>query len=505
MARKKGRPTAAGRVARALLIDFVCIGLGLCLFALFHHVLPMWYGIQLFGTERASEVDPTLAEHLSGFKLDAVVTQAPAETPAPEETPVPAVTPEPTAAPEPAATAEPAATPEPEPTPEPAAAPEPEITPEPEATEAPGQAEGLAAIPAETTVNEASPAGQIAAVQARLIELGWLEAAEPSGVYDTDTRYAVAYFQSAVNNNNPIASLKKDGWADPETLEWLAASWAPANPDSEVAKQPGQVMGERIVGGPGDFSELFDSLGLETNQVYADGGKYLSDDVYIRITKDQAPGVRFYVADIYVRNVKNLRTAVASELDPRVRVAFVWDMAKEVDAILSVSGDYYSARNDGVMVRNGKLYRDTFFGDVCVIYNDGEMVTCAPAEFDLTAARERGIWQAWSFGPALLDSEGHAKTAFDSAVVRKNPRCGIGYFEPGHYCFVVVDGRAAESGGMSLAEFSLLFEQLGCECAYNLDGGNTAAMVYRGSCVNEPSQGGRKLSDIIYIGEVLDK
>ena len=70
---------------------------------------------------------------------------------------------------------------------------------------------------------------------------------------------------------------------------------------------------------------------------------------------------------------------------------------------------------------------------------------------------------------------------------------------------MVVDGRAADSGGMSLAEFSLLFEQLGCKCAYNLDGGNTAAMVYKNHVVNEPSQGGRRLSDIIYIGEVLDR
>lgn len=53
-----------------------------------------------------------------------------------------------------------------------------------------------------------------------------------------------------------------------------------------------------------------------------------------------------------------------------------------------------------------------------------------------------------------------------------------------------------------MAEFSLIFEQLGCRAAYNMDGGNTAVMTYGKYLVNEPSQGGRQVSDIIMIAEV---
>lgn len=36
---------------------------------------------------------------------------------------------------------------------------------------------------------------------------------------------------------------------------------------------------------------------------------------------------------------------------------------------------------------------------------------------------------------------------------------------------------------------------------YNLDGDKSAGMVYQGEYVNRPAQGGRTISDIIYIGE----
>lgn len=44
-------------------------------------------------------------------------------------------------------------------------------------------------------------------------------------------------------------------------------------------------------------------------------------------------------------------------------------------------------------------------------------------------------------------------------------------------------------------------EDLGCRVAYNLDGGKTAAMTFGDSLANQPAQGGRTTSDIIYIGE----
>ncbi len=72
--------------------------------------------------------------------------------------------------------------------------------------------------------------------------------------------------------------------------------------------------------------------------------------------------------------------------------------------------------------------------------------------------------------------------------------------EPGHYIFIVADGRRLDYPGPTLVEFAHLFEQYGCEVAYNLYGGATSTMVFNGIVVNEPSGINEKPSgDIIYI------
>ena len=124
--------------------------------------------------------------------------------------------------------------------------------------------------------------------------------------------------------------------------------------------------------------------------------------------------------------------------------------------------------------------------------------------FDMAAEAEKGILDVWSFGPMLLDGEGRSMHEFDTTVAAANPRTAIGYYEPGHYCFVAADGRGCEgSSGCTMEELSKLFEDLGCAAAYNLDGGQSSVMVWNSGSmtVNSPANGGRPVSDIIYIPE----
>jgi exopolysaccharide biosynthesis protein len=180
----------------------------------------------------------------------------------------------------------------------------------------------------------------------------------------------------------------------------------------------------------------------------------------------------------------------------------VVDMAKESSAIFAVSGDYYGARNSGLVIRNGNLYRDSMSdNDICILYADGTMKTFSPSEFSLDDAIAAGAYQSWTFGPKLLVN-GMPARDFNSTVEGKNPRCAMGYYEPGHYAFVLVDGRQkGYSEGMTLTELAALFYSLGCKEAYNLDGGQSAMMVFMNELVNRPTGGGRKISDIIYIGQ----
>lgn len=244
---------------------------------------------------------------------------------------------------------------------------------------------------------------------------------------------------------------------------------------------------------PGDFIAAFPTADTGVNALHS----YQSDTLRVAINMVQENDVTYYVADVWVRDISAFKTAFAKDQYGTGIHQEPVKTAVANNAVFAITGDYYGARNKGLVIRNGDLYRDSVNSDVCVLYADGVMETYRAADFDMQAAAARGAWQAWGFGPQLLDN-GQGITEFDSAIKGKNPRNAIGYYEPGHYCFITVDGRqTGYSVGMTLAELSEVFANLGCKAAFNLDGGATAEMIFEGELVNKPYKGGRQSSDII--------
>lgn len=74
---------------------------------------------------------------------------------------------------------------------------------------------------------------------------------------------------------------------------------------------------------------------------------------------------------------------------------------------------------------------------------DGTMDIYEPGQVDVDRLMERGAYRSWIFGPSLLDQNGKAKESFWTwdYITYSHPRTAIGYFEPGHYCLLLVDGR----------------------------------------------------------------
>jgi exopolysaccharide biosynthesis protein len=246
---------------------------------------------------------------------------------------------------------------------------------------------------------------------------------------------------------------------------------------------------------PGDFSSTFPMGDTGATALYS----YQSDTARVAVNKLKVGESVCFVADVWVRDVRSVRSGLAKGQAGQGVTDDVVDMSRQLEAIAAINGDYYGARARGIVIRNGALYRDSAYEDVCVLYEDGVMETYTKEEFSISEAVERKAWQAWSFGPELLDG-GKAKTMFNSSVVPANPRSAIGYYEPGHYCLVVVDGRQRDySLGLDMKELSSLFEKLGCKTAYNLDGGQSAMMTFEGELINQPYNGGRPSSDIVYI------
>ena len=261
------------------------------------------------------------------------------------------------------------------------------------------------------------------------------------------------------------------------------------------------------------------------------GNPVITDNSYkskdVTINKQESNGTVYYVADIYIRSIENLKSAFSinqktkeedfweGDSDPDSSRYFQEDGAKlseRVNSILTINGDYSSGRKTGIIFRNCKLSRDVPRAEVGAIYKDGTYKGFTKADFDVAAEQGKGLWQVMGFEPRLVEN-GKAiqniKTLLSGMDVAA-PRSGFGYYEPGHYCFVVADGRQeGYSIGPELQEWANFFEKLGCEGAFNLDGGASSQMYFMGKLINRPTTGTsggvvRMLPDVFYIGEKTD-
>lgn len=249
------------------------------------------------------------------------------------------------------------------------------------------------------------------------------------------------------------------------------------------------------------FSEFF------TAEIVKDKYSYTSPNISIQITKvkDEEHGSQpfnAYIADIHIASIESLK--VGFPVGHRTETAD--GIAKDNNALLGVNGDYYLNINKGILIRNGIVLQDSEgTSDLCVVYQDGTMKTFGPGEYSVEGILNQYPWQVWSFGPALLDENGVPKTEFNTStnIYNRNPRTAIGYYEPGHYCLITIDGRSeGNSNGATIRALAAMMSDLGCKAAYNLDGGDSSVMVFGGKTVNKPSGGGRKLSDIVMICEL---
>ena len=165
--------------------------------------------------------------------------------------------------------------PEPEPTPERTVRPTPTPVPAPtrvptlKPTQAPEGASAAAADAA--VVDERSAAQAIAAVQQALAEIALLPQAAVTGVYDANTRAAVADFQRWVNDTRQEQTLQVTGAADEMTRAYLEYCQSkgirpeivnhgtPAQPTE--APIPGSALAAGVPAPSGDFYYL-DEVGV---------------------------------------------------------------------------------------------------------------------------------------------------------------------------------------------------------------------------------------------------
>ena len=276
-----------------------------------------------------------------------------------------------------------------------------------------------------------------------------------------------------------------------EMMERLEEAKA-ARAAEEAAERERLTIGEQ-------FTDKFTD-----EEPFWNGNTYTGRNLSVTFSSGQMNTSVYYLQDIYIRDIDCLRTAFGHDTYGKGFAEDAVEMANRHGAVGAINGDFYYMGSLSVIVRNGELYRDSVdpLESVLALYEDGTMEVYENGDFTVADLISRGVWQTWSFGPSLLDENGKAVTEYTRKNPEANPRTVFGMVEPGHYMFIVVDGRQdGYSEGMTYIELAQLSEQLGMTVAYNLDGGGTSRMILNGETVNVPSEE-RELSDIIYVTDV---
>lgn len=254
------------------------------------------------------------------------------------------------------------------------------------------------------------------------------------------------------------------------------------------------------------------SSDAETAQAVTTEDTYKDENIAVTLKEYRVNDTTIYAADVELSSPEYLRTALAQGLYGRNVKQETSGIAEDNNAVLAINGDYYGARESGYVIKNGVLYRGEASSgrEDLVIYKDGSYEIISEDEVSAEELMEKGAVQTFSFGPALLEGGSIAVGANEEVgqAMASNPRTAIGIIDENHYVFLVSDGRTDESEGLSLYELADFMNELGCETAYNLDGGGSSTMYFNGNVVNNPTGGRaghgsgseRSVSDIVYIG-----
>ena len=194
-------------------------------------------------------------------------------------------------------------------------------------------------------------------------------------------------------------------------------------------------------------------------------------------------------------------------------------LQEKAHPMFAMSDDMYGIRLQkydykGIVIRNGEIIATKTRNsakkrawpnlDAMALLPDGSMKTFVCDAHTAEEYLEMGAEQVFSFGPWLIsDGEINPEVLNPKYYPYNEPRVAIGMVEPYHYIAVVVRGRPKSSyAGVHLDWLAQLLLDRGCVEALNLDGGQTATMIFNGKIIETGDKGLRSQGSMICFGRI---
>ena len=212
------------------------------------------------------------------------------------------------------------------------------------------------------------------------------------------------------------------------------------------------------------------------DECYLSDNEYKDDSIHVELSEGKYAGVHYTMAHVTISDPSQLRTIPAAQVNnPKAEFSVFSDkaapavrMAQSANAVIAINGDYITIpRICQIAMRQGQQIR-----------NNGN------GSFD-------PMYQVFCFGPAIvLDGRSTIPKDYENGYIiswEQTQRTAIAQIGPLEYAVITSDGDAVfHKAGLDLHSFSLLCEGIGYrfgpegfKIVYNLDGGNSAALVFK--------------------------
>ena len=257
--------------------------------------------------------------------------------------------------------------------------------------------------------------------------------------------------------------------------------------------------------GEGDFPELNGEGFLDSGEfVFEDPEngvwRYASPTLWIEIYRREIakPARVWYEAEI--RCAPDAENGgprmIPNDPDNWIRSkAYPYKLTRNTGTVLAVTNDYAQLRLEqrkaypGIIIRNGVVYGSRTRPknskgfpnlDCLAIWPDGDMKVFYSDEKTAEEYLADGAVDVLSFGPVLIRDGELNEEGLDKYGTSKAERVAVGMVEKGHYYFMMLEGRIKRSQGDGIRFLAEKLLEKGCVVGFNLDGGQTAGIVFMG-------------------------
>ncbi len=238
--------------------------------------------------------------------------------------------------------------------------------------------------------------------------------------------------------------------------------------------------------------------------------EYQDESIHVTVEHETVKKVKCSIVRIKIADPSQIRTAMSEDDYDKTTYVKAASLAKHVNAIAAVNGDFFKYYDYGYLIRQGVKYREAYSAkhprDILLIDDLGDFYAVREAteetmaQFMADLPEERQIINTFSLGPVLVEGgEVQEITTRDFQYRYKMQRVAVVQLGDLEYAIVECDGKADASSGMSLSTFAEYIQSLFPDCvlAYNLDGGGSTNVIVNGKRIHK-NPDARNICDILY-------